>query len=133
MPTCPLSGQSSNAMTTHSSLCYARPRCSRKIPIRRDAHSSVPGTLSQSAMDRHCPTPLSGALRSDTTATVQGPGFVLCPDDFIVDQYFPIVERLEEASKHWKSASLVRQSVETTTRIYQLKRACSKSSGLSPR
>ena len=69
------------------------------------------------------------AVRARCEATPQllckGPGFVLYAlMDFIVDQYFPIVESLEEAlealEEHIFGTTISR---ETTTRIYQLKRS----------
>jgi magnesium transporter len=55
---------------------------------------------------------------------VQGPGFVLYAlMDFIVDQYFPIVEALEDELEGLED-EIFRDNVsrDTTTRIYQLKR-----------
>jgi magnesium transporter len=69
------------------------------------------------------------AVRARCEATPQllckGPGFVLYAlMDFIVDQYFPIVETLEERlealEEHIFGETVSR---ETTTRIYQLKRS----------
>ena len=54
----------------------------------------------------------------------QGPGFVLYAlMDFIVDQYFPIVEALEDELEGLED-EIFRDNVsrDTTTRIYQLKR-----------
>ncbi len=67
-------------------------------------------------------------LRSRCEATPQllakGPGFVLYAlMDFIVDQYFPIVEALEDELEGLEDEIFRDQvSRETTTRIYQLKR-----------
>lgn len=78
---------------------------------------------------RHGPSLSYTAVRARCEATPQllckGPGFVLYAlMDFIVDQYFPIVESLEEAlealEEHIFGETISR---ETTTRIYQLKRS----------
>jgi magnesium transporter len=68
------------------------------------------------------------AVRSRCEATpqllCQGPGFVLYAlMDFIVDQYFPIVDRLEDDLETLEEA-VFDQAVnrETTMRIYELKR-----------
>lgn len=67
-------------------------------------------------------------LRTRCEATpgllAQGPGFVLYAlMDFIVDQYFPIVEALEDELEGLED-EIFRDNVsrDTTTRIYQLKR-----------
>ena len=67
-------------------------------------------------------------LRSRCEATpgllAKGPGFVLYAlMDFIVDQYFPIVEALEDELEGLEDEIFQdKVSRETTTRIYQLKR-----------
>jgi magnesium transporter len=67
---------------------------------------------------------LRARCESTPQLLAKGPGFVLYAlMDFIVDQYFPIVEALEDELEHLEDEIFQdKVSRETTTRIYQLKR-----------
>ena len=67
---------------------------------------------------------LRARCEATPTLLAKGPGFVLYAlMDFIVDQYFPIVEALEDELEGLEDEIFQdKVSRETTTRIYQLKR-----------